>query len=163
MQERCRHCCKPCRFLSSPLLLVFLSVRLGWSVGVVCSQVRGEIAGLLALSLYAVSPLVRLLTQSITTFVRLEVQMVSVERIRDYLLVLGLGTQLRRATRDRYLGMGRQTGDTQTSASDGILFRVVFSAFLSPVVQLTACPHMSRRCLQTLSCALRLSSSAGTS
>lgn len=44
-------------------------------------------AGLLALSLYAVSPLVRLLTQSITTFVRLEVQMVSVERIRDYLLV----------------------------------------------------------------------------
>ncbi|KAL8425378.1 hypothetical protein Efla_003606 [Eimeria flavescens] len=50
-------------------------------------QVRGEMAGLLALSLYAVSPLVRLLTQTITTFVRLEVQMVSVERIRDYLLV----------------------------------------------------------------------------
>ncbi|KAL8455241.1 hypothetical protein Emag_000944 [Eimeria magna] len=50
-------------------------------------QVRGEMAGLLALSLYAVSPLVRLLTQAITTFVRLEVQMVSVERIRDYLLV----------------------------------------------------------------------------
>lgn len=50
-------------------------------------QVRGEMAGVLALSLYAVSPLVRLLTQSITTFVRLEVQMVSVERIRDYLLV----------------------------------------------------------------------------
>ncbi|KAL8435956.1 hypothetical protein ACSSS7_002097 [Eimeria intestinalis] len=50
-------------------------------------QVRGEMAGVLALSLYAVSPLVRLLTQTITTFVRLEVQMVSVERIRDYLLV----------------------------------------------------------------------------
>ncbi|XP_026189648.1 uncharacterized protein LOC34621827 [Cyclospora cayetanensis] len=50
-------------------------------------QVRGEMAGLMALSLYSVSPLVRLLTQSITTFVRLEVQMVSVERIRDYLLV----------------------------------------------------------------------------
>lgn len=48
---------------------------------------RGDIASLLALSLYAVSPLVRLLTQTITTFVRLEVQMVSVERVRDYLLV----------------------------------------------------------------------------
>lgn len=76
-----------CKFVSYTSSLHIFWCSLWESVVFLIVQVRGDMAGLLALSLYAVAPLVRLLTQSITTFVRLEVQMVSVERVRDYLLV----------------------------------------------------------------------------